>query len=167
LIDTNKIDSEFRKDVQEIPESQKLMMCQQCGKCTPFCPITRLNGNFSPRKLVRMAQLGLKDDIVPNKKYLWLCANCYACSEICPQRIDPTNIIITLKNMAARIKKIPIGKKTMYDQLAKTGLVFEVGDEQNAIRKEMGLPLFPEVDVAQTEHILRSTGVYEIMARRK
>lgn len=114
-----------------------------------------------------MTQLGLKDSVVPNKKYLWLCANCYACSEMCPQRIDPTNIIITLKNMAARIKKVPVGKKTMYNQLVKTGLVFEVGDDQNAVREEMGLAPFPEIDVAQTEHILRSTGVYDTMARGK
>jgi len=114
-----------------------------------------------------MVQLGLKDRIVPNKKYLWLCANCYSCSEMCSQQIDPTEIIVTIKNMAARIGAVPVGKKTMYDRLAKTGLIFEVGDAQNAMRKEMGLPPFPEIDVAQTEHILKSTGVYGIMAREK
>jgi len=161
------IDSGFRMDVRNIAESAKLMACQQCGKCTPFCPITRLNSDFSPRKLIRMTQLGLHKRVVPNKKYLWLCANCYACSEICSQQIDPTEIIVSLKNMAARIKKIPVGKKSMYGQIAKTGLVFEVGEEQNAIREEMGLDPFSEVDVSQTEHILKATGVYDIMARRK
>jgi heterodisulfide reductase subunit D len=57
--------------------------CLECGKCTAVCPISQVNGSYSPRRLLADGIFyggeGLIDDHL-----LWSCLTCQLCSERCP-----------------------------------------------------------------------------------
>ncbi|HMK07773.1 MAG TPA: 4Fe-4S dicluster domain-containing protein [Anaerolineales bacterium] len=65
--------------------------CIQCGNCTAICSLSKDDDRF-PRRLIRLAQLGLKDELLGSKE-LWLCFNCGDCSETCPQQAEPANLM--------------------------------------------------------------------------
>ena len=54
----------FLDKVREIlPEGGNLNLCLTCGACSSGCPATGLEG-MDPRKFLRMAALGLDDEIL-------------------------------------------------------------------------------------------------------
>lgn len=61
--------------------------CFNCGNCTAICPLTTDEENF-PRRMIRYAQLGLKERLVASKD-LWLCYSCGECSATCPRQAEP------------------------------------------------------------------------------
>jgi ferredoxin/nitrate reductase gamma subunit len=65
--------------------------CIHCGNCTAICSLSKENDRF-PRHMVRMAQLGMKDELLGSKE-LWMCFNCGDCSETCPQQAEPANLM--------------------------------------------------------------------------
>jgi len=65
--------------------------CFNCGNCTAICSLTSNEDQF-PRKIIRMAQLGRRDELLGSKE-LWLCYNCGDCSETCPQQAEPANFM--------------------------------------------------------------------------
>ncbi len=65
--------------------------CINCGNCTAICTLASDEDQF-PRRMVRLAQLGLKDELLGSKE-LWLCYNCGDCSETCPQQAEPANLM--------------------------------------------------------------------------
>lgn len=65
--------------------------CINCGNCTAICSLSTNDDQF-PRHMIRMAQLGMKDELLGSKE-LWLCYNCGDCSETCPQQAEPGNLM--------------------------------------------------------------------------
>jgi ferredoxin len=65
--------------------------CIHCGNCTAICSMSKEDDRF-PRHMVRMAQLGMKDELLGSRQ-LWLCFNCGDCSETCPQQAEPANLM--------------------------------------------------------------------------
>ena len=56
--------SSFIDKVMEIlPEGGNLNLCLTCGACSSGCPAAGLDG-MDPRKFLRMAALGLDDEII-------------------------------------------------------------------------------------------------------
>jgi len=68
-----------------------LEKCINCGNCTAICSLSKDDDRF-PRRMVRLAQLGMKDELLASKE-LWLCYNCGDCSETCPQQAEPANLM--------------------------------------------------------------------------
>ena len=54
-----------------------------------------------PRKILRMAQLGLEENL-ENLKTYWVCASCQACNVMCPRGIDLTRVMEALRLMTLR-----------------------------------------------------------------
>jgi quinone-modifying oxidoreductase subunit QmoC len=61
--------------------------CFNCGNCTAVCSLSR-GGESFPRRLIRFAQLGMRDQLAASKE-IWLCYNCGDCSETCPRKAEP------------------------------------------------------------------------------
>ncbi|MFH0777089.1 MAG: (Fe-S)-binding protein [Candidatus Eisenbacteria bacterium] len=61
-------------------------LCLDCGKCTAVCPVSRVNGSFSPRRIVTDALLG--DEEAMTDDAIWQCLTCKLCSERCPSDVD-------------------------------------------------------------------------------
>ncbi|PID72405.1 MAG: Fe-S oxidoreductase [Desulfobulbus propionicus] len=78
--------------------------CTTCGSCASACPLTGVDG-LDPRKIVRMAALGLSKDILETD-WPWKCTLCGRCEESCPMNID---IVLLMERLRALRKphKIP------------------------------------------------------------
>ncbi len=70
----------------------------QCGICAGSCPVSH-EMDYTPRELVRMIQLGLKQEVL-NSNTIWICTTCFSCSVRCPRGIRPTELMEALKPIA-------------------------------------------------------------------
>ena len=69
--------------------------CYHCGNCTASCPLTEDEHQF-PRKVIRQAQMGLKDKLKGNVD-LWMCYFCGDCTTTCPREANPCEIMRSIR----------------------------------------------------------------------
>ena len=157
---------------------EEVKMCFQCGTCTAGCPSGKITA-YRIRKLMRMAQLGLKEDIISSED-LWQCTTCYTCEERCPRGVPIVDVVIALRNIAvANGKMFPAHKKTGQNLVAY-GHAVAINDkikaktptpitERKAQRKELGLDEVPptvlanEKAMADLSVILEATGFKKLV----
>jgi len=87
----NKKSRFMEKVMQILPEGGNLNLCLTCGACASGCPATGLAG-LDPRKFLRMAALGLDDEILKSD-WVWMCTMCQRCIYVCPMRIDIPQLV--------------------------------------------------------------------------
>ena len=121
-------------------------LCFQCGTCTAGCPSGK-NTAYRTRKLMRMAQLGLKDMIIDSED-LWQCTTCYTCEERCPRGVPIVDVVIALRNIAVANGKMYDAHKKTADNLVKFGHTVSINDKVKAQRAELGLPEVPPTVLA-------------------
>jgi heterodisulfide reductase subunit C len=134
--------------VQEVVENggDTVDMCFQCGTCTASCPSGRQT-SFRTRKLVRMAQLGMKDQIIESPD-LWMCTTCYTCTERCPRNVKIVDIIIAMRNIAVQNGKMNEDHKKVASSFIVNGHTVPLNDKIKALRKSMGLAEVPPTVLA-------------------
>ena len=146
---------------------EEVKMCFQCGTCTAGCPSGRQT-SYRVRKLMRMAQLGLKEEIV-NSDELWECSTCYTYVERCPRQVPIVDIVIALTNIAVSEGHMFAAHMKTASNLAAYGHTVPVQDKITALRKELGLPEVPPTvlanDAAKSDldKILAATGFGKIV----
>jgi ferredoxin len=91
------VDPDFRKELLRFGAGS-LIDCFNCGNCTAVCPLSEGNVAF-PRKLIRYAQLGLKEKIAQSPEP-WLCYSCGECSATCPRSAKPGETMAALRRYA-------------------------------------------------------------------
>ena len=116
-------------------------LCFQCGTCTGSCPSGRQTA-FRVRKVVRRAQLGFEEDILPSED-LWLCTTCYTCYERCPRGVEIVDIIMALRNMAIRKGYMSEAHRKVAELVSKTGHLVTLREEDKALRGKLGLAAVP------------------------
>ncbi len=92
-------DSRFKYDVSERPGGENIKLCFSCGLCTGSCPVSEIDENYSPRKIIRQVLLGMRKEVL-SSDVLWLCSLCYTCYSHCPQNVKFTDIMRALRVMA-------------------------------------------------------------------
>ena len=92
------IDTEMLGDMKRFGELD-VSSCFSCGTCTAICPLADNDATF-PRRIIRLAQVGLKDELLSSKE-LWTCYHCGLCSDSCPQDADPGEFMAALAFFAA------------------------------------------------------------------
>ncbi len=97
----NELDFNFREEIACQPGGENIKRCFACGTCSASCPITEIDDRFNPRKIIRMALLGIKSEVL-SSDFIWICCNCYLCYERCPQDVRFTSIIHAIRNIAIR-----------------------------------------------------------------
>ncbi len=93
----NKVNTDFIKEIQKYGAFD-ITACFNCGNCTAVCPLSQEDGSF-PRKMIRYAQIGLKDKLL-DKKEMWMCYYCGKCSETCPRQAEPGAFMSALRKYA-------------------------------------------------------------------
>jgi len=88
------------ESIHDVLKRTKALYCQECGKCSSSCPITRLDPLYSPRLAVEKALMGLEDAVLTDKG-LWSCLTCYLCRQRCPLDIEYDELIRTCRSKAA------------------------------------------------------------------
>jgi len=144
-----------------------LNLCFQCGTCTSSCPSGRMTA-FRTRQVIRLAQLGLKDHILPSDD-LWHCTTCFTCYERCPRGVEIVGIITLLRNMAVQSGFIAKEHKSLIQSLYKTGHILPISDKIQALRSGLGLERVPETvlkdeeGLKQVQFIIEQTKLYRII----
>lgn len=74
--------------------------CVTCGLCSSSCPVSGVDG-FDPRKLVRLAGLGLDQRLVESR-WPWICTLCGKCEHVCPAEIGIPDLVRHIRSMRER-----------------------------------------------------------------
>ncbi|MHA1274963.1 MAG: 4Fe-4S dicluster domain-containing protein [Promethearchaeota archaeon] len=164
------VDFEFKKQVMDFHIHDAIKYCYQCARCEDNCPITKVSKDFygtkgySPRANILNALLGYKDAIFgADALTIWGCTVCDTCDEVCPQKIELTEIFTFLKNESVKQGKGPdfiLGQaKAIFDSAKAI-------PSQPAIarrREQLGLPAVVEPDVNEVQTLLKEIGADKLL----
>lgn len=67
-------------------------MCWTCGTCDFECPVYISAQRLNPQKIIRMANLGLLDELLALPD-IWYCQMCKRCHKGCPNAVKPHEVI--------------------------------------------------------------------------
>jgi len=140
MVDLSEADSRFLRRLEAELGASDLSKCFQCGVCTASCPVREVEASFSPRRIMKLAKMGLKRQVFASDT-IWLCSMCFMCLERCPQDVRPPDVMTVLRNMAAREGAAPPNLCKLLDVLRQNGRVYPVDDFTNEERADRGLPL--------------------------
>jgi len=140
-------DENFRK---------KLAGCYQCGMCTGGCPVAHVKPDYNPRRMLEGIILGQYSEIL-SSDLVWLCTSCHSCLERCPQRIEVSELLIELKNLAAETGNIPKLLLERAKRIAETGESTPVSKASLVWREKLNLPPITPVNVEEVQTILQAT----------
>lgn len=154
--------SEFKYEIENAHGENRLLSCFQCGTCTSDCPIARFSDSYSPRKILRMVQLGLKQRVL-SLDTLWLCASCFACTDRCPQGVEVATILRVLRNMAAKRNCIPGVFKELGTNILKTGYAYQIPESRVKRREKLGLPPLPQANRERIDRSLRDSRLSHLL----
>jgi len=158
MIDSKTLDPDFKILIAKEPGGEHIKRCFSCGTCTASCPVREVTDRYNPRKIIRMALLGMKKEVL-SSQFIWLCSSCYTCSERCPQDVKIPEMMNAIKNIAVREGYIPPVMKVQLDLLSSFGRLLEITDFENDKRKELSLPLIQE-KTEDIKKILEKLGLH-------
>lgn len=141
---------DFTKEIEKISMTIP-HMCFQCGTCTASCP-SAPRSSYRIRKFMRRALLGLEDEALTDPD-LWLCTTCYSCTDRCPRDIAPTDVIMAMRNLAAKRDIIPVNFLKTVQSIYKTGHGVPNNDVNRAARQKLGLSAEPPTTHGYPEFI--------------
>lgn len=129
--------------------------CYQCGICDVVCPWNRVR-QFSMRKIVRQATLGLTDI---EQEDIWRCTTCGTCPQRCPRGVNQIELGVSLRRIATEYGIFPKAVTpivTVSGSLQAEGNPFNMDRSKRADWAE-GLSVKPFVEGME---ILYSPGCY-------
>jgi heterodisulfide reductase subunit C len=141
---------EFLKNVRAISRTIA-HMCYQCGTCTGSCP-SAPRSTYRIRKFMRRAVLGLENEALTDPD-LWLCTTCYSCTDRCPRDIAPTDVIMAMRNLAAKRDIVPVNFLKTVQAIYSTGHGVPNNDVNRAARKRLGMTPDPETTHMHPQYI--------------
>jgi Fe-S oxidoreductase len=101
----------FAEIIEEIREAggEAYKYCYQCGKCDVVCPWNRVT-DFSIRKIVRQASLGLPEIEVDE---IWRCTTCGSCPDRCPRGVEQIEVGVAIRRLASAYDVYPGSASTL------------------------------------------------------
>ncbi|HEX9915302.1 MAG TPA: 4Fe-4S dicluster domain-containing protein [Candidatus Bathyarchaeia archaeon] len=136
-------------------------VCDQCGKCSSACPVSKEIEGFNPRQLIAKVSTGRLNGLL-KEDAIWTCTTCLKCRERCPEEISPYDVILILRNLAYRAGySYPKGYDDFIEGVKESGYVskpqtVKTRDGGKMSREDMGLP-----EVAGPEDMGRFRGIVE------
>ena len=118
-------DPAWARKITTHPGCERLFSCIQCGTCSGTCPLS-LYMDYTPRRIVALVREGFRKDALRSQT-IWLCASCYSCAVHCPQNIEITDLMYTLKREAIKAHMfpkrfpIPVLAREFYDLVRRRG----------------------------------------------
>src|SRR5512136_1728590 len=140
MIDSKTLDPNFKFIIASEPGGENIKKCFSCCTCTAGYPEREVTDRYNPRRIIRMAILGMKKEVLFSD-FIWLCSSCYTCFERCPQNVKIPELMNAIKNIAVREGYLPPAMKIQLDLLSSFGRLLEITDFENEKRRESGLPI--------------------------
>jgi len=97
----NDLDAKFKYDIAAEPGGENIKLCFACGLCTASCPVSEIDPEYNPRRIIRMALLGMRKEVLSSGT-IWFCSQCYTCQAHCPQNVAFADVMKALRNMAVK-----------------------------------------------------------------
>lgn len=160
-----QLDWKFREEVASVPGGENLKKCYQCGTCNASCPVRHIDQKYNPRKIIRMAVLGMRDRVL-SSDFIWLCSSCYTCHERCPQDVRLSEVMRALRNLAVKEGYAHPSYLAQAEAIVSHGRLYEIEDFDNKRRQRMDLPPLP-TKCEEVTRILELTGVDKTVRGRK
>jgi heterodisulfide reductase subunit C len=141
----------LRDDRTRWPFAQDV--CMTCGICACACPVSGVDA-FDPRKVVRLAALGLQQELVESR-WPWICTMCGKCENACPMEVRIADVVRHVRSLRERDRVPGILHKGLQAaletgnnlRLPKEDFLFILEDVAAEIREEPGFEgLQVEVD---------------------
>lgn len=120
-------------------------VCDQCGKCSSACPVSKEIEGFNPRQMIGKVALGKNDELLKGDA-IWTCTTCLKCRERCPEEISPYDVILILRNLAYRAGyNYPGGYDDFIQGVKESGYIsrpqtVRTRDGGKLSREDLGLP---------------------------
>jgi heterodisulfide reductase subunit C len=161
------INFDFRNQV--IKHNASLSYCYQCSTCSGGCPVALLtNGEYNPRKIIEEAILGLQDKLVevqdPNP---WLCSTCQKCVELCPQKVELTEIFTLIKNKCFEEGKYPEAFHAQGQTVLENGIAIPYSKAVLSRREKLGLPTIITAPIEEIKTLLRETNFEQNIIKKE
>ncbi len=125
----NLTGSTLAADIERLV-GQRVVRCNQCGKCTAGCPMAA-EMDLQPNQIMRLAQLGQEERLLRSRA-IWMCASCETCATRCPMGISLAEIMDALREMslergmADTSTRVPQFHQAFLDSVRRNGRAHEV-----------------------------------------
>ena len=162
------IDFELKKKIMDVHIKDTLKFCYQCNRCTDNCPISSIAPiRYDPRMLILASFLGFKERIFDSEDNfrLWGCTVCDTCDEVCPQKIELTEIFAILKNMSVAMGQGPPYYTTQATAIYENGKAIPSQPAIERRREQLGLPKIEPPNVEEVQKILNQTKLNKIIGK--
>ena len=115
-IEAKNLDPQFKYDVAAHPGGDNIKLCFACGTCTAGCPVSAIDPEYNPRKIIRQVLLGMRKEVLCSP-VIWRCVQCYSCSAKCPQNVKFRDVMKALREMAVAEGYFDVGLLQEVEQL--------------------------------------------------
>ena len=151
------INFDFRNQV--LSHNASLSYCYQCATCSGACPVALATaGRYNPRKIIELSILGLQDKLIEGTDVsIWLCSTCQTCVELCPQKVELTEIFSLIKNKSFEEGKIPEAFQLQGQTIIDHGVALPYSKAIESRREKLGLPVVKTAPVDEIKKILKET----------
>ncbi|WDP92263.1 MAG: (Fe-S)-binding protein [Desulfobacter sp.] len=92
-------ESQLARFMDEMIPGGNIAECLTCGACNSRCTWFDGQGGPMPRQMVRMAALGLDEQLIQSGM-LWDCLVCNRCTEVCPMGIKMDVVVRKARSLA-------------------------------------------------------------------
>ena len=97
VIDSKRIDSNFKFQIAQEEGGEGILKCFACGACTARCPEQTVKEEWNPRVIIRKALFGLKEEVL-SSEFIWICSDHYRCLEKRPQEVNIKGVMNAVRN---------------------------------------------------------------------
>jgi heterodisulfide reductase subunit C len=164
VVRIGSLDRDFIEKIKEAG-GENITKCYQCGTCVGFCP-GGMATSLRTRKIIRKAVMGRKEEVLGSKD-IWMCTTCYTCHERCPRGVNPTDVIIAIRNVAAREGFVPENFKKSARNLLDTGHIVPLQEPIRKRREELDLAPVPPTTLMVEGALKEVQRIAEVVGTRE
>jgi len=127
VLAVSDLDLSFCDEVAAQPGGENIRRCFACGTCAAGCPITEVDPDYNPRKIIRQILFGMRKEVLSSPR-IWYCLVCYRCYARCPQKVNFTDVMRALRYLAIK------GRYASSDTLKR---IAEIDRVAQAMRRDL------------------------------